>query len=94
LCRFSGQAASNGRPAAGAFVTIRVTTSLAEERQTVQTASDGSYAANFTIKARANEPVDWEILAQTTGSQSASVIGRRILLQDDSLVTVQQGVDL
>jgi hypothetical protein len=94
MCRFSGRTTLNGRPAPDAQVFLWVTTPLAEERRVVRTSADGSYALNFMIKARANEPVDWEIQAQTAETKASPVAGRRILLHDEQVVSIEQGVDL
>lgn len=93
LCRFSGIATLNGELVKNAQISIWITSPRIEETRTLKTGPDGAYTANFAMDGVINEPVDWEIRGLTVDMKTFKASGRRILMQDEHLITVEQPVE-
>lgn len=90
---FEGKGTYLGQPCSRASVLVRLSTPRTEVYQGAVTDADGNYSVSLKINASDNEPVDFSVEAYNPDFQKIELVGRRIVMHEDSTVTVQKPLD-
>jgi len=90
---FEGKGTYQGRPFPNASVLVGISTPRMDAYQGTVTDADGQYSVSVKIQATPNEPVDFSVDAYTPDFQKIELTGRRIVMHEDTTVTVEKPLD-
>lgn len=90
---FEGTASSEDRTALpGANVLVQIRSPRGTQIQIAKADGDGRYSMAVQIEAADHDPVDWILNTYLTDGEQLGVDGRRIVLKDDEVIVVHDGV--
>jgi hypothetical protein len=90
---FEGQAVTDGKPCAGASVSVRVITSVTHTVAETVTNNGGYYSVTVSAYGKTNEPISWEMMAYTADHKLVDHVGRHIVMREDDTIVVRNPVE-
>jgi hypothetical protein len=93
LCTFTGTTRFDGIPNGNAQVFLWITTPSGHEVHELTLAADGSFGLSLNVRAKTNEPIDWEIRGVSVGCRMLQRAGRQIVMDDRIPIAVDNTLE-